>query len=87
MRIKKVPLRKCVACQDMKAKNELVRIVKTPDNEIVIDQTGKKSGRGAYLCQSQLCIDNAQKHRSLERALKQAVDKAIYEQLGQQYNE
>lgn len=85
--MKKVPLRKCVACQEMKAKNELIRIVKTPDNDIIIDQTGKKSGRGAYLCRVNDCIKNAHNHRSLERALRHAVDKTIYEQLGQQYDE
>lgn len=87
MRVRKVPLRKCVSCQQMKAKQELIRIVKTPDNDIVIDLTGKKSGRGAYLCQSKECVEEAQKNRSLERALKHAIDKNIYEQLVKPYDE
>lgn len=82
---RKIPLRKCVACQEMKPKRELVRIVKTPEDEVLIDSTGKKSGRGAYLCLDEHCFQLAQKNRSLDRALKHSVKQEIYEQLLQDF--
>ncbi|MFS1513159.1 RNase P modulator RnpM [Chengkuizengella sp. SCS-71B] len=81
MRNRKIPMRKCVACQEMKAKKELVRIVRSPENEVIIDSTGKKSGRGAYLCKTVNCSQLAMKNKSLDRALKHQVDQEIYEQL------
>lgn len=78
---KKVPLRKCVGCGEMKAKKEMVRVIKTPENEILIDMTGKKNGRGAYICSSQQCLLKAFKGRGLEKSLKQQVPKEIYESL------
>lgn len=86
MRARKIPLRKCVACQEMKSKKELVRVVKTPEQEIVIDPTGKKSGRGAYLCNTMQCFSLAQKNHGLERALKGKISAEIYEQLERQIN-
>lgn len=85
MRRRKVPLRKCVACQNMKSKKELIRIVRTPDEEILIDLTGKKSGRGAYLCGDVSCFNLARKSRALDRALKAAVSEDIYEQLAKDF--
>lgn len=85
MRQRKVPLRKCVACQQMMAKKELIRVVKTPDDEILIDLTGKKSGRGAYLCGKLSCFKLAKKSRALDRALKHSVGDAIYDQLEQDF--
>ncbi|WP_433923203.1 RNase P modulator RnpM [Paenibacillus taichungensis] len=81
MKTKKVPLRKCVACQEMMPKKQLIRIVKTPEDEVLIDLTGKKSGRGAYLCGKESCFKLALKNRSLDRALKSKVSPEIYEQL------
>lgn len=81
MRRRKIPLRKCVACQQMKSKKEMIRIVRTPDNEIMIDLTGKKSGRGAYLCGQVSCFQLAQKSHALDRSLKASVGAEIYEQL------
>jgi len=81
MKQRKIPMRKCVASQEMFPKKSLVRIVRTPENEIVIDPTGKKSGRGAYLCAKLEYIDLAQKKKALDRALKVQVSPEIYDQL------
>ncbi|MCS1351279.1 RNase P modulator RnpM [Mechercharimyces sp. CAU 1602] len=80
---KKTPLRKCVACQELKDKNALIRVVRTPEQEILIDSTGKKSGRGAYVCGDEKCITLAQKKGSLERALKSKVSEEIFTALKQ----
>lgn len=85
MKPRKVPLRKCVACQEMMPKKELIRVVKTPEDEILIDLTGKKSGRGAYLCGKLSCFKLAHKSKALDRALKQHVNSDIYEQLAQDF--
>ena len=77
MKRRKVPMRKCVASQEMFPKKELIRIVRTPENELVIDPTGKKSGRGAYLCAKMEYIDLAQKKKALDRALKVQVSNRI----------
>lgn len=81
MKQKKVPLRKCIASQEMFPKKSLIRIVRTPENEVLIDPTGKKSGRGAYLCAKEDYIDLAQKRKALERALKAQIDPALYDEL------
>lgn len=81
MKQKKIPQRMCVGCQEMKNKKELLRIVRTPEGEIVIDSTGKKSGRGAYVCSNEACLNKAFKEKRLEKALKETVDPTIYEQL------
>ncbi|MFF2482608.1 RNase P modulator RnpM [Paenibacillus sp. NPDC058071] len=85
MRPRKVPLRKCVACQEMKAKRELVRVVRTPEEEVLVDLTGKKAGRGAYLCGKVSCFKLAKKTKALDRALKQSVGTEIYDQLEQDF--
>ena len=66
---RKIPQRQCVGCRTMKDKKELVRVVKTPENEIVLDVTGKKSGRGAYVCRQESCLTRAIKQKQLERQL------------------
>ncbi|MEK3882180.1 YlxR family protein [Paenibacillus sp. PL2-23] len=81
MRPRKIPLRKCVACQEMMPKKELIRIVRTPDGEVGIDLTGKKAGRGAYLCGKVSCFKLAKKTKALDRALKLPVGEHIYDQL------
>ncbi len=85
MRIRKIPLRKCVACQEMMPKKELIRVVKTPLDEIFIDLTGKKPGRGAYLCGKANCFRIARKMRSLDKALKHSIHVDIYNQLEQEF--
>lgn len=81
MKVKKIPMRMCVGCCEMREKKSLVRVIKTPEEEILLDLTGKKSGRGAYLCKSMECFDKAQKGRKLERAFSCKVDAAVYEEL------
>lgn len=78
---KKLPMRKCVGCQEMKNKKEMVRILKTTDDEIVLDTTGKKNGRGAYICLSEDCFEKAVKGRGLERSLKMSIPQEIYDSL------
>ncbi|MCR8656295.1 RNase P modulator RnpM [Paenibacillus endoradicis] len=85
MRPRKVPLRKCVACQEMMSKKELIRVVRTPNDEVLIDLSGKKSGRGAYLCGKVTCFKLAKKSKALDRALKQPVGEEIYDQLEQDF--
>ncbi len=78
---KKIPLRKCTGCQEMKDKRDLLRILRTPEGEIVLDTTGKKNGRGAYLCYSLECLEKARKNRSLERSLKVKIPEDTYTEL------
>ena len=81
MKKKKVPLRICVGCQELKNKKELLRIVLTPEGAVEIDRTGKKAGRGAYVCPSAECLEKAYKEHRLERSLKTKVSAEIYEAL------
>ncbi|WP_040948714.1 RNase P modulator RnpM [Gorillibacterium massiliense] len=85
MKQRKTPLRKCVACQQMMPKRELIRVVRTPDEQVLIDLSGKKSGRGAYLCGKRSCFKLASKSRGLDRALKIAVSADIYRQLEEDF--
>lgn len=85
MKPRKIPLRKCVACQEMKPKKELIRVVRTPSDETLIDLTGKKAGRGAYLCGTVDCFKLAKKSKALDRALKVTVQPEIYDQLEQDF--
>ena len=77
----KTPLRQCTGCREMKSKKEMIRVLKTPENEIVLDATGRKNGRGAYVCLSQECLEKAVKSRGLERSLKMAVPAEVDEDL------
>ncbi|SDT46707.1 hypothetical protein SAMN05444162_4427 [Paenibacillaceae bacterium GAS479] len=85
MKPRKIPLRKCVASQEMLPKKELIRVVRTPDGTISIDLTGKKSGRGAYLKGTAENFRLAKKTRALDRALKQTVPPDIYDQLQREF--
>ncbi len=76
---KKIPMRKCLGCNEMKPKRELVRVVKSPEGEISIDLIGKKSGRGAYICPDKKCFDKARKGKRFERALETQIPEEIYE--------
>ncbi|MBO8170975.1 MAG: YlxR family protein [Bacillaceae bacterium] len=87
MRKRKVPLRKCIACQEMKPKKELIRVVRTPDEEVVIDPSGKASGRGAYICAQMECFETALKKKAFDRALKIKLGDAGYEKLKQEWEE
>ena len=78
---KKIPLRKCTGCNEMKPKKELIRVLKTTEEKIILDKTGKKNGRGAYLCNSLECFKQARKTRGLERSLQVKIPDEIYETL------
>jgi len=77
---KKIPLRQCVGCGEMKAKKELIRIIKAED-EVLLDATGRKNGRGAYICANPQCLQKARKSKGLERSLKVAIPPSVYESL------
>ena len=83
-KVKKIPQRQCVCCRTMKDKKSLLRLVKTPEGDLLLDATGKKSGRGAYVCPDSECLKKARKSRALERALETAIPDAVYEALVQQ---
>lgn len=79
--VKKIPLRKCIGCNEMKSKKEMMRVLKTTDDEIILDVTGRKNGRGAYLCFSKECLRKAMKSKGLERSLKMPIPQEVYESL------
>ena len=81
---KKIPMRMCVGCRVMKPKKELLRVVRTPEEEILIDFTGKKSGRGAYVCPDEACLARAVKQRQLDRALERSISLEVTQQLSRQ---
>ena len=78
---KKVPIRRCLGCGEGKPKKELVRVVKSAEGEISVDLTGKKSGRGAYICPSKSCLAKAQKTKRIERAFECAISGEVYARL------
>ena len=78
---KKLPLRMCTGCGEMKTKKEMIRVLKIPEEEIIIDSTGKKNGRGAYICCSLSCLQKAIKTKGLERSLKVSIPKELVETL------
>lgn len=84
---KKIPMRKCVGCQQMKNKKELLRVLKTSENEFELDATGRKNGRGAYLCFSKECFQKAIQSKGLERSFKQSIPKEVYEKLEKELDE
>ena len=81
MKVKKVPQRKCVGCNEMKDKKDLIRIVRSPEGEITLDLTGRKNGRGAYVCPKEECITKAVKEKRLERALEKSISDEVYQKL------
>ena len=78
---RKIPQRQCVGCRTMKEKRELIRVVKTPEGTIVLDTSGKKSGRGAYVCPDMQCLKKARKSRALERAFELSIPEEVYDAL------
>ena len=83
---KKIPMRQCVGCGEMKNKKEMMRVLKTPENEIVLDVTGKKNGRGAYLCKTRECLIKARKNKGLERSFKMSIPNEIYDNLEKEFD-
>ena len=78
MKTKKIPLRKCLGCQEQKDKRMLIRVVKNKEGEISIDLTGKANGRGAYICKDMTCFDKAKKKKAFERALQSNISEELY---------
>ena len=84
---KKIPMRQCVGCGSMKAKKEMTRVLKTAEEGIILDTTGKKNGRGAYLCQTMECLKKARKNRGLERSFKMSISNEVYDNLEKEFGE
>ena len=82
--VKKIPMRKCVGCQEMKSKREMIRILKTESEEIILDATGKKNGRGAYICPNADCFAKAVASKGLERSFKMPIEKSVYDKLAKE---
>lgn len=78
---KKIPMRKCVGCNEMRPKKDLIRVIRTAEEEILLDVTGRKNGRGAYVCQNSECLKKAQANKGLERSFKTAIPTEVYEML------
>ncbi len=86
---KKIPMRQCIGCREMKAKKDMIRVLKTASAEdespeIILDATGRKNGRGAYICPNRDCLDLAMKNKGLERSFKMAISKDVYEMLAKE---
>ena len=78
---RKIPQRQCVGCGESKDKKSLIRVIRTAENEILLDETGKKNGRGAYICKAAECLSRAVKNKGLERSLKTQIPAAVYDEL------
>ena len=81
---KKIPMRMCVGCSQMKPKTELIRVVRSPEGDVSLDSTGKKSGRGAYICSDRDCLKRAVKSKRLDRTFGCEIDEGLYERLDEQ---
>ncbi len=84
MKPKKIPMRMCVGCREMKEKRSLIRVVRGPDGNVFLDPTGKKSGRGAYVCRDTACLRRAIKQRQLERQLEVTLTEEVAEGLNRE---
>ena len=85
---KKIPLRQCVGCGEMKSKKEMLRILKTADtNDIVLDVSGKKNGRGAYICRNRDCLMKAIRNKGLERSIKTGIPQEVYLSLEKEFDQ
>jgi len=81
MKVKKVPLRKCLGCNTQKQKRDMIRVVKNKEGEVQLDVTGRAHGRGAYICPDPECLAKAEKRKALARALETEITPEIYEKL------
>ena len=82
---KKIPVRQCIGCGEMKNKKDMMRILRTPEEEIILDLTGKKNGRGAYLCKQSECLKLARKNKGLERSFKMSIPQEVYDALEREF--
>ncbi|MBQ8306592.1 MAG: YlxR family protein [Blautia sp.] len=84
--IKKIPMRQCTGCREMKPKKEMLRVIRTSEGSILLDPTGKQNGRGAYVCRSRECLEKAVRNHGLERSFKAPVPTAVYEKLKEAFD-
>ena len=82
---KRIPLRQCIGCGEMKGKKDMMRVLRTAEGEICLDATGKKNGRGAYVCKSGECLKLARKNKGLERSFKISIPKEMYDTLEKEF--
>lgn len=81
MTVKKIPMRQCCGCREMKSKKEMIRVIRTPEQEVCLDATGRKNGRGAYICPTMECLNKAIKNRGIERSLNVSIPKEVIDLL------
>lgn len=86
MQKKKIPLRKCTGCGEMKPKKELVRVVKTPDDHVLLDLTGRVNGRGAYICPDAACLKIARKAKRIEKSFQMQIPEEVYDMMEEELN-
>lgn len=84
---KKIPLRQCIGCGEMKNKKDMMRVLRTAENEICLDITGKKNGRGAYVCKSRECLKLARRNKGLERSFKTGIPNEVYDTLEREFED
>ena len=84
-KVKKTPLRLCVGCREMKPKKRLLRIVRTPDEQIAVDLTGKRAGRGVYICDDPECLKIVKKGKKLDKSLKASIPPGIYAEIEEEF--
>jgi predicted RNA-binding protein YlxR (DUF448 family) len=84
---KKVPMRQCVGCRELRNKKDLMRILKTPDNNVIFDDTGRMNGRGAYICPSVECLKKARRTKAIERSLDISIPDEVYDAIERQMSE
>lgn len=82
---KKIPQRQCIGCGEMNSKTDMMRVIKTAEGEISLDLTGRKNGRGAYLCKTEECLKKARKNKGLERSFQMAIPADVYDSLEKEY--
>lgn len=87
MKNKKVPMRQCVGCRELRNKKDLMRILKTPDNNVIFDDTGRMNGRGAYICPSVECLKKARRTKAIERSLDISISDEVYDAIERQMSE
>ena len=84
---KKIPMRQCVGSGEMKSKKDMMRVLRTEDGSVILDMTGRKNGRGAYLCMNRDCLVKARKNKGLERSFKMNIPQEVYENLEKEFEE
>lgn len=84
---KKIPLRQCIGCGEMKSKKDMMRVLRTAEDEICLDITGKKNGRGAYVCKSRECLKLARRNKGLERSFKMGIPSEVYDTLEREFED